>query len=252
MIIVNLKSLFKESLRARLNAFTALTDRFLLKDRSCCTRAFSFFNHLNNYAWVVKHSLKNELGLYRDYRKGKISTREFLDKLQNAFYFLSHLDRENKNKLLEKAWSAGIDIDVAHKNKWRNILEWSKYETIYLLGDINELDLKAIVALLKNNFPLLAEHKNLNTDLNRAGNIEIFSNLFWCLSYCNKKTTVEMLTSLVTESRAKIITVVSADKAEITRANALAAKEKAKVEIASPETFFNHAFEFSTFAMRYR
>lgn len=180
-LIVNLSTIHDYSIDATVAAFVHLCNRY---SNGCLQGMPGFFQNWTNYAWVMAKYKANYASLIEPYKLGEISTETFLDNLSEIFYFMKDIDKETRSNLLSKAWNASIKLNEKTEDRLSQLVEKAKTETVYLISNTNELNVHAIVDLLKTH--------NLDTDfvddidisINHSQEpIEILPNIYLCLSY---------------------------------------------------------------------
>jgi hypothetical protein len=172
----------------------------------------------SNYAWVMTQYQKYDSTLIQPYKLGKISTDEFRQNLLSIFPFMSKLPAEEQRLLVEEAWNASIDIDETTANRFPELVRQSKSEPIYLISNTNELNVREIIRLLKQQNPDIEFFDNIDLSVQESKEpIEIAPNIYLCLSYryqlfktmtdtrkLNPHSTMSLLNYLVTEQLSTI------------------------------------------------
>lgn len=193
--IVNLSVIHTlHPISTNLAAFSAICDRYSNGCCSCWPGLFSW----TNYGWVSYQYQTRYAELIEPYKLGRIDTDEFLENLEEIFDFLDDSDLEeetvlvprtnvhystnNKHAILEEAWNAGIALDETTNYRLPSLI--AQDEPIYLVSNTNELNVLAIIALLKAQNPQIQFNKNIDLSVTEDRNpIEIAPNIYLCLSY---------------------------------------------------------------------
>jgi len=179
--IVNLSSIhtLKPIMTAGVDAFTKLCNKYA---QGCCTSCCpGFISRPLNRSWVAWKYYRHVNDTINPYKLGKISTKEFLSKLKDIFYFLPD---DQAEALLKEAWNAIIDFQESDQVKFRKLQEISQNEPVYLISNSNELNAKAIIKLLQDNFPDISWKENIDLTVHQSNQpIEIAPNIYLCLSY---------------------------------------------------------------------
>jgi len=232
-VIVNLSTIL--TLRpdsTSIDKFAKICDSYAHGCLSGLRHASSFFKnpvHQVNYAWVkLQYRLKfNEL--IKPYEQGLITTPQFLQNLKSIFNFLDDVEELNaedkqmlkeqanlfstdpKLALLETAWTETIGIEEEHAARFPGLIEKNKDEPIYLISNTNELYVRKIIALLKQQNPSIKFFDPIDLSVKAESDttpIEIAKNVFLCLSYRYGKfktedqhppTTMSLMKHLVTQ-----------------------------------------------------
>lgn len=189
--IINLSSVHEDSLAERITAFAQLCNDYSKSLLSKYCLPF-FSNHVNK-AWVI---LKSETykPLINDYKIGKITTEQFLDKMVDVFYFLKRKsgtffndsDKERlfehrvhmlslkkihhrtdftgeiiARALIEEAWTFATHLP--DNDRFGYLLEQLQpNDCICFISNSNELDITNITRLLREKHPEIAWYKSVD------------------------------------------------------------------------------------------
>ncbi len=239
-LIVNLSTTHDYSINETVSAFVKLCNDH---SQGCMQSMPRFFQNGTNYAWVMAQYQLNYKSLIEPYRLGKITTEQFLKNLAEIFYFMKDMEVHNRNALLVEAWNASIKMSGATQGRFSQLVEKAESEPVYLISNTNELNVKAILDLFKQEYPNLQFNKEIDISIeNNKEPIEILPNIFLCLSYRYKTfktdnvTTGSILEELVQQNRRESFTIVSQYAGDLKKAEQLgiAAVQKAE-EFYRPE-----------------
>lgn len=151
----------------------------------------------DDQAWIISLYQNNYEKLIKPYNLGQFSTEAFLDALESLFKFKDEV--EGKRDMLRAAWNSSIHLSNARKDRLSQVRELAKISKVYLVSDTNKLNIDAIFALypeidkesIKDKIAI-AEDKNP---------VEIFPNVFFCLSYRTAENKWETIKRLFSEER---------------------------------------------------
>ncbi len=160
----------------------------------CCP---TFFKSWSNYAWVMYQYQTRYAELIEPYKLGRISTEQFLENLAILFQVSEHNEGAvliprgeirgrytNDPRLvpLEAAWNSLIGLEENRVPRFPALV--SQSEPVYLISNTNELNVFAILTLLREQNPHIQFRSPIDISVmedNRP--IEIADNIFLCLSY---------------------------------------------------------------------
>jgi hypothetical protein len=191
-IIVNLSALHKYSIAKTLDAFTEVCNRYSTGCMGCCCP--SFFQSWTNSAWVAYQYNTKYKELIEPYRLGQIESQQFLQNLEAIFDFINKnnlgedddllgVDDNTTSNLLTKAWNASIVPDATMDARFSSLVT-NQTEPLYLVSNSNELNVLAIIELLRANNPTIKFYKEIDLSVTYDPNpVEIAPNIFICLSY---------------------------------------------------------------------
>lgn len=129
--IVNLSTIHKlKPILEVLNQFTDLHSKY----------ANSWLGKWYSKAWVALKYLPMTLSI-NDYKLGKIDTNNFINKLQDIFYFIP--DDEKPRELLAAAWNSLIEWDADAAEKLKSLVD--KNKPIYFISNTNPLNINKII-----------------------------------------------------------------------------------------------------------
>lgn len=215
-LIVNLSALHNlYPTSTCIQSFEKICDRYSTGYFSQCS---SLFQSWTNYAWLMYQMTRHNSKLIQPYRLGQLSSEEFLEKLEQIFYFLKDSspkkgEMENLNSkplysetfakmLLENAWNSQIEWDRSKENYLSMLIEDTAKNTsnrdntmpsseqepmrdpIYLVANTNELHVIQILHILRKNNPSIPFYRNIDVSpKDDKAPIEIAPGIFLCLSY---------------------------------------------------------------------
>jgi hypothetical protein len=177
-----------------LAAFADICDRYSEGCCSCWPGLFSW----TNYGWVSYHYQTRYAELIEPYKLGQIDSDQFLANLSEIFDFLDdddldqgvllrarknvHYSTNNKHALLEEAWNASIALDETTNYRLPDLADQN--EPVYLVSNTNELNVIAIIALLKAKNPDIQFEETIDLSVTEDRKpIKIAPNIYLCLSY---------------------------------------------------------------------
>lgn len=180
-LIVNFSTIIDYSIDETIQAFVNLSTQHSNRCLRCTPR---FFQHWINYAWVFATYKTKYASLIEPYKLGHISTDNFLDNLADIFYFMKNIDKNEARTLLTQAWNASIHSSKTTQNRFAHLVEEAKAQPVYLIANTNELNVQAILALLRKDHPELAFKEPIDISIiDSKEPVEILPNIFLCLSY---------------------------------------------------------------------
>lgn len=193
--IVNLSAIHTlDPVSKNLAAFTEICNRYSKSCFSSCPGLFSWTNH----GWVAYQYYSKYKSLIEPYKLGHLDSNQFLENLVTLFSFLHqaeldedalieqrlnvHFSSNVKHALLEEAWNAGIRLDETAKDRFPLLVD--RQEPVYLVSNSNELNVLAILALLKAQNPTIKFTEDIDLSVTEDQKpIEIAPNIYLCLSY---------------------------------------------------------------------
>lgn len=233
-LIVNLSTTHDYSINEIISAFVKLCNQY---SQGCLQCMPGFFQTGTNTGWVTFKYKWHYKSLIEPYRLGKIETPEFLDNIGEILYFMKDLPREERNHLFISAWNASIKMEHT-QDRLRELVERAETEKVYLISNTNELNVQAILALFKKEYPDLKFAEEIDISIKDSHEpVEILPNIYLCLSYRfqtfkseNVTTTVSILEELVTTNPDEEFTVVSQYSGDLNKAKELGISDIQKAE----------------------
>lgn len=169
----------------------------LCSSSGCWSYCPTLFQYGSNYAWVMYQYKTRYAELIEPYKLGLITTDQFLQNLAILFQMNGDQgdlsaegvssDRELYSKdpismQLETAWNAIIGLEGDRIPRLQALIDQS--EPVYLISNSNELNIFAILALLKKHNPDIKFFDPIDISVKKDETpIEIAPNIFLCLSY---------------------------------------------------------------------
>ena len=177
----------------------------------CSWKPSSFSNAI----WIRYIFIKHQRSI-NDYKLGRLSTAQFLQKLREVFDFLetaefnqaikdeiwsqreelyslkeiheqSALTQEHLiNALVEQAWNAILDFHSDDYAKFEKLWALAQAgQEVYFISNTNELNIHKMLIKLQKNLPHIPWEKSISISKDDAGNegIKIAPNMYLCLSY---------------------------------------------------------------------
>lgn len=90
--------------------------------------------------------------LIEPYKLGQISTKDFLANLSRLFDFMENMEVGKREALLIQAWNASIKLSETNRDRFSYLVsKASKEAPVFLISNTNELDVLAILNLLKQS-----------------------------------------------------------------------------------------------------
>ncbi|MFN3234641.1 MAG: hypothetical protein ACE365_04435 [Gammaproteobacteria bacterium] len=215
--IINLSCLFKLNSVYDVTAnFAELCDKYSQPSwfSTCC---FGFFQRPTNLAWVMWQYTANLETVINPYKRGEITTEEFLIKFLDIFSFLLRNDLEITQEdiarinlqeesyfvlqdkanaeedleksdylkaLIEEAWNSIVELSSENKIIFETI--FSRDDPVYLVSNTNELNVFKILRLLQSHYPNVEWFENVDVSVPEAPDktpLQIAPNIYLCLSY---------------------------------------------------------------------
>ncbi len=179
--------------------------------------------------WTSYQYLKMK-GPINDYKLGKIDSREFINKLQESFYFLP---AEESSDLLKNAWNSLIVWDTQSSQRLNFLIE--KNQGVNLISNSNELHIQKIKQDIDNT-----TERTWNWQKQSSGecHFQVSENFRLMTSYENGVFKTDgllenLVTQLVSEGHSREnINLVSQYQADLDKAKALG------INSQKPQQFF--------------
>lgn len=177
-LVINLSPLLHYSLEETIEAFVdlAYSKDSVLPD---------FFQRVWNKATISALMYKHN-ELLNSYKKGGISTEDFLDRLSMIFSFLKGRSREDQHSILRQAFTSSIRLTEETLGRLPDLVYlWSKRgDPIYLISNSNPMDIQAIVALFRTTYGHLINFYDVDLTVASTNKpLEIAEGLYLCTSY---------------------------------------------------------------------
>lgn len=130
-----------------------------------------------------------------------------------------------------QAWNSGVILPENPKKKFDLILDKATQGPVYLISDANELHIEHILQQLKQYYPALdLTNINIRLDGTKAP-IQLFNNVYLCITYQYQNNTDELVEHLVNESTTPA-TLLSQSPLDLKKAKEL------NLNVISIENFF--------------
>lgn len=201
-----------------MNRFVAIGEKYSQSIFSVCCNPFrQNITPLTNYGWVAWKHKFTMLSEIDQYKLGKRTTDQFLDKLLEVFYFLNDsnffIKRDDKERLdaqratlvslskirgvptqrdyaralLEEAWNSLIRFSDNGLGGLAKLFEESSpTNPLYFISNSNHLNIHQTIVLLIQLYPTLDWSPTVFEDIKAGGDngvVKIASNCYMCLSY---------------------------------------------------------------------
>lgn len=146
----------------------------------CLSSCSSFFKSATNYAWVMYQYETRYNLLIAPYKSGKINTYQFIKNLRKIFTFVDEFDTQ----LLMDAWNVIVGMEPDKVARFEKIVnEASAENPVYLISNTNELNVDAILTLVRDKTSIhLEEGINIGVKLDQRP-IQMAPHVYLCLSY---------------------------------------------------------------------
>ena len=237
-LAVNLSTLHSYSVEETIEAFVKICNQH---SRGCIRRLPGFFQKLTNTAWVnLQFRVNHYTSVIEPYLLGRINTEQFLDRLTEIFNFMDTMDEAERKRLLIAAWNTSIKMTEKTNDRFLQLVESAKVEPVCLISNTNELNMQAILELLKTTYPELPFKKNIDISvINSQEPVELLPNVYLCLSYrFGAFKTTDRVESFIASLSGKFsgpITVVSQHDSDTAKAGQL------KLDVKDPDEFYGAA-----------
>ena len=231
-LVVNLSSTHQYSITQTVDAFVRLCHQ---QSQHYFGGKVGWLDNGLNKAWVMMQYQTHYKSLIEPYRLGQIDTETFLEKLSDIFYFMQSLDKAERHQLLAQAWSSSIQLDDNSFQKYDHLIQMAKHKPVYLVSNTNELDANEIIKQLQQHYgsQMLAPIDISLSDSQQP--VEIFPNVFLCLSYRYGAFKTSGLIDSLADELAAPIAVVSQYPADVKIA------EEKGLTTCSPADFFEES-----------
>ncbi len=177
--IINLSALiampgdYQKRIDKTINAFAC--ELKLSPPQMLCSSAL-FSNQCATKAWVIAKYLLYKSSVIDAYKKGFLTTSEFLEKMAEVFPSLS-------KEAIVTAWNSLIDLDdkcVARIK--RTFSEANDKAPLYLVSNSNELNIQCLLAKMRKSGIKLFDDINISSEDSQKP-IVIAPNVYLCVSY---------------------------------------------------------------------
>ena len=164
-LIINLKSLHEYDILETMGAFAELSKEH---SNSCVNSMPNLFQHASHLAWVAAIYAYHNSSLIEPYKLGQMTTEEFLEKLSKVFYFMDDMPSTVRHEKLAEAWTSSIHMSLEKQNNLAKLIEQAEQEPVYLISNTNELDVQAIIKLLKQLNPDTVFNPEMDTSIKHS------------------------------------------------------------------------------------